>query len=237
MANGTQSAHKAGVLNTGTHSACSALTHCIPALQCTTHAPQLNTRACACACAPRPFIVPPFGFPAGAGRYLLEQKPSVQLVAVEPAESAVLSGGNPGYHQIQGIGAGFVPKAGIFSHAGMVERGSSEGAVHGACLCTVGRRVLLPLYPAGLLAACGSIVAVMPCPGWSTIPQPKAAHLNRSLCTLFRAPATLPPKHTYTHPGAPPTSTHFTATTHQHPGRDHAHQHVILGPRPLCPLR
>lgn len=45
----------------------------------------------------------------GTGGYLKEQKPSVQVVAVEPASSPVLSEGRAGAHQIQGIGAGFVP--------------------------------------------------------------------------------------------------------------------------------
>ena len=46
----------------------------------------------------------------GTGRFLKEKNPELQVVAVEPANSAVLSGGSAGKHGLQGIGAGFIPK-------------------------------------------------------------------------------------------------------------------------------
>lgn len=84
------------------------------------------------------------GTVTGVGRYLKERKPGVKIVAVEPYSSPVLSGGAPGSHKIQGIGAGFVPSVldtGIYDEVVPVknedafalgrELGRSEGVLVG----------------------------------------------------------------------------------------------------------
>ena len=80
----------------------------------------------------------------GVGRYLKEQKADVRVIAVEPAASAVLSGGKPGPHGLQGISAGFIPAVldtGIYDEVIPVENeqayeaarliGKNEGVVVG----------------------------------------------------------------------------------------------------------
>ena len=55
----------------------------------------------------------------GTGKYLKEKWPYIKIIAIEPAESPVMSGGEPGLHGIQGIGATFVEKI-IGSHSNVV---------------------------------------------------------------------------------------------------------------------
>jgi cysteine synthase A len=65
----------------------------------------------------------------GTGRYLREQNPAIELIAVEPTESPVLSGGQPAPHKIQGIGAGFIPAIVDTKLFTRVETVSSEEAL------------------------------------------------------------------------------------------------------------
>jgi cysteine synthase A len=69
---------------------------------------------------------------SGVGKLLKEKKASVRIIAVEPEDSSVLSGGEPGPHMIQGIGAGFVPDVYDASVVDEVVTVSNEAAVNAA---------------------------------------------------------------------------------------------------------
>ena len=69
------------------------------------------------------------GTVSGVGKRLKELKSNIRVIAVEPADSPVLSGGNPGPHKIQGIGAGFVPKTYDASVVDEIIQVSNDNAV------------------------------------------------------------------------------------------------------------
>lgn len=69
------------------------------------------------------------GTATGVGEVLKSKKPSLKMIAVEPVESPVISGGCPGPHKIQGIGAGFIPKNLNVDVIDKIEKVSSEEAL------------------------------------------------------------------------------------------------------------
>lgn len=70
------------------------------------------------------------GTVSGAGKRLKELNPNIKIVAVEPTDSPVLSGGQPGPHKIQGIGAGFIPGTYQASYVDEVLTVSNDNAIH-----------------------------------------------------------------------------------------------------------
>lgn len=120
----------------------------------------------------------------GVGRFLKAKKSSVKMIAVEPLESPVISGGAPGPHKIQGIGAGFVPKNLDKSLVDGIEKITSEEAF--AMAKKVIREEGIPVgISSGAAIAAGLKQAALPESKGHTIVVVCASYTERYLSSLL----------------------------------------------------
>lgn len=102
------------------------------------------------------------GHISGIGELLKEYFPEIKIIAVEPEDSAVLSGGNPGSHSIQGIGAGFIPKNFNKSIVDGVERISKEEAYFFVNQVAIKEGLFVGISTGAVLAAIDKLVSKLP---------------------------------------------------------------------------
>ena len=95
----------------------------------------------------------------GIGEFLKEKDPNIKIVAVEPAESAVLSGGSSGAHKIQGIGAGFIPETLNVSVYDEIIRIENEDAFKEGKAFAVSEGILVGISSGAALKAAGILAA------------------------------------------------------------------------------